>query len=254
LLEANHEWIQIRFQDFKSIEDYNLAIYKVCAKLQFCEKEPSEEDKIEKSLQTMLPSDRVLQHQYRTRNYQHYVDLICDLLQAEKHDELTIKNHHQYCVRAAPRPEIHHNEKKTSDYKDSNPKKNGRSAKRRSNKQKNRKLAKTMKRDGTSSKGNNVQCKICGAFKHTTEKCRTPKHLVALYQKSLGKDKKVQGSGSGYEAHFSIPTNSNFEARCSTKDPQNSSTDEPTLTVDDYMDSNNTMVEYNLNDMFGDLH
>jgi hypothetical protein len=72
------------------------------------------------------------------------------------------------------------------------------------------KLSKTMKKDGTSSKGNNVQCKACGAFKLTTKKCRTPKHLVALYQKSLGKDKKAQGSGSGYEAHFSILTNSMF--------------------------------------------
>jgi hypothetical protein len=50
-----------------------------------------------------------------------------------------------------------------------------------------------MKNDGASSKGNNVQCKAYRAFKHTIEKCHTPKHLVALYQKSLGKDEKVQG-------------------------------------------------------------
>jgi hypothetical protein len=76
---------------------------------------------------------------------------------------------------------------------------------------------------------------------------------VALYQKSLEKDKKVQGLGAGYEAHFSIPMNLTFEAGCSSKDPQNSSTDELMLNVDDYMDSDNTMAEYNLNDMFGDL-
>jgi hypothetical protein len=76
---------------------------------------------------------------------------------------------------------------------------------------------------------------------------------VALYQKSLEKDKKAQGLGSGYEAHFSILTNSTFEASCSSKDPQNPSTDESTLTVDDYMDFDNTMVEYASNDMFGDL-
>jgi hypothetical protein len=110
-----------------------------------------------------------------------------------------------------------------------------------------------MKKDGTSPKGKNVQCQACGAFKYVVEKCCTPKHLVALYQKSLGKDKKIQGSRYGYEAHFSIPTNSTFEAGCSSKDPQNPGTDEPTLTVDDYMDSGNTMVKYNLNDMFGDL-
>jgi hypothetical protein len=72
---------------------------------------------------------------------------------------------------------------------------------------------------------------------------------VALYQKSLGKNKKAQGSGSGYEAHFSIPINSMFEAGCSSKDSQNPRTDEPILAVDDYMNSDNTMIEYALNDM-----
>jgi hypothetical protein len=219
LLEANHEWTQIRLQDFKSIEDYNHAIHKVYTKLRFCEKEPSEEDKIEKTLQTIFPSDRVLQHQYRARNYQHYADLIRDLLQAEKHDELTIKNHHQRHVGDAPVPEIHHNEKKASASKDSTLKKNYRSARCRRNRQKNRKLSKSIKKDGVSSKGNNVQCKACRTFKHTTNKCRTPKHLVALYQKSIGKNKIVQGSGTRYEAHFSIPMDSTFEAGCSSKDP-----------------------------------
>jgi hypothetical protein len=74
-----------------------------------------------------------------------------------------------------------------------------------------------------------------------------------LYQKSLEKDKKAQGSGSRYEAHFCIPADSKFEVGCSSKDPKNPSTDEATLTVDDYIDLGNTMVEYALNDMFGDL-
>jgi hypothetical protein len=42
----------------------------------------------------MLPSDRVLKHQYRTSNYQCYSELIHDLFQTEKHDELTMRNHH----------------------------------------------------------------------------------------------------------------------------------------------------------------
>jgi hypothetical protein len=46
----------------------------------FCEKEPSEEENIEKTLQIILPSNRVLQHQYWVQSYQHYADLIRDLL------------------------------------------------------------------------------------------------------------------------------------------------------------------------------
>jgi hypothetical protein len=91
-----------------------------------------------------------------------------------------------------------------------------------------------MKKDGTPSKGSNVQCRAYSTFKHAVEKCHTSKHHVALYQKSLGKDKKAQGLGSRYESHFSILTNSMFEAGCLSKDPQNPSTDELTLTVDDY--------------------
>jgi hypothetical protein len=74
-----------------------------------------------------------------------------------------------------------------------------------------------MKKDVASFKGRNILCRACGGFKHITEKCCTPKHLVALYQKSLGKDKKAQGTGFGYEAHFSIPTDSKFEPICSSK-------------------------------------
>jgi hypothetical protein len=36
----------------------------------------------------MIPSDRVLKHQYCAKNYQCYSELIQDLLQAEMHDEL----------------------------------------------------------------------------------------------------------------------------------------------------------------------
>jgi hypothetical protein len=129
----------------------------------------------------MLSSNQVLQHQYQAWNYQHYADLIRDLLQTEKHDELTIKNHHQRRVGVAPLPDIYHNEKKPNFSKDNNPTKNGRSARRRCNRRKNRQLAKTMKKDGTPFKGSIVQCRACGGFKHTTEKCRTPKHLVASY-------------------------------------------------------------------------
>jgi hypothetical protein len=102
LLEATNEWIHLRLQDYKSIKDYNHVIHKICAKLCFYENEPSEVDKIEKTLQTMLPSDRILQHQYRTKHYQYYSDFIHDLLQA---------NDHQRSIGTAPLPEVHYNVK-----------------------------------------------------------------------------------------------------------------------------------------------
>jgi hypothetical protein len=79
--------------------------------LWFCEKEPSKADKIEKTLQIMLHLDRILQHQYRDKNYQTYSNLVHDLLQVEKHDELTLKNYHQRSVGSAPLPKVHYNVK-----------------------------------------------------------------------------------------------------------------------------------------------
>ena len=48
--EANHEWNHLRLQDFKSVADYNYDVHKICSKLKFCEKEPTNADKIEKTL------------------------------------------------------------------------------------------------------------------------------------------------------------------------------------------------------------
>jgi hypothetical protein len=56
----------------------------------------------------MLPSHRILKHQYRARNYQYYLELVKDLLQVEKCDELTIRNHHQCPVGTAPLPKVNY--------------------------------------------------------------------------------------------------------------------------------------------------
>jgi hypothetical protein len=90
LLKANQNWTHLCLQDYKSIEDYNYVIHKIYENLRFCEKEHPEEDNIEKTLQTILSSDRILRYQYHEKNYQTYSDLIHDLLQVENHVELIV--------------------------------------------------------------------------------------------------------------------------------------------------------------------
>jgi hypothetical protein len=108
LPKSNHDWTILRLHDFKSIGEYNHVFYKICLKFRFYEKEPFKADKIKKTLKTMLPSDRILQHQYRAKNYQTYSYIVHDLLQVEKHDELTLRNHHQRFIGSAPMSEVHH--------------------------------------------------------------------------------------------------------------------------------------------------
>jgi hypothetical protein len=158
--------------------------------LRFCEKESSEVDKIEKTLQIMLPSDKILQHQYCVKNYQNYSDLIHDLLQAEKHDGLTLRNYHQCSVGSTPLPEIHQNVKgdEKGDGSNNHQKRFGKFKKGKRN-------GKNMKNRSTGQgKGKAFTCHKCGGPNHLAKKCRTPKHLVELYKRSLKESNNAKRS------------------------------------------------------------
>ena len=238
LPEASHEWTHLRLQDFKSIEDFNHEVHKICSKLRFCEKEPTDAEKIEKTLSTMLPADRILQQQYRARNYQAYSDLIHVLLQAEKHDELLLKNHNQRPVRAAPLPEVHANFQNFHGNRNRN-KKN-----KPHNSDKGKGKTKT-KFDKTNL------CQKCGCYKHVTKKCRTPRHLVELYLQSMGRNRPAQGPR--YEAHFNLQPGNNMEAGCSQDAPEAPSNTEKSHLPQDSVNTENMMIEYASNDVFGDF-
>jgi hypothetical protein len=210
--------------------------------LWFYEKEPSKVDKIEKTLQTMLPSDRILQHQYRAKNYQTYSDLVHDL-QAEKHDELTLRNHHQLSVGTTPLPEVHYNVKgnEKGDWSNNHQKKFG---KFKEGKHNGKNMKNKVKGQG-KGKGKAFTCHKCGGPNYFARKYCTPKHLVELYQKSL---KKFNNNKRSYEAHFN-----NMTKEATTLGTIPSNPEMPKLTDTDDMDMENTIMEYNFNDVFGGL-
>jgi hypothetical protein len=150
----------------------------IYVKLWFCEKEPSDEDKIEKTLTTMLPSDRVLKHQYHARNYQRYSELIHDLLQAEKHDELAMRNYDQHIIGMAQLPEVNYSSKGKENTDGAKPSKNvGKFKKGKKNKHK-----KNKSKEQNSGKGKkSVKCHCCDGANHIAKKCKIPQHLVDLY-------------------------------------------------------------------------
>jgi hypothetical protein len=134
---------------------------------------------MEKTLQTMLPSNKILQHQYRAGNYQNYSDLIHDLLQTEKHDELTLRNHHQCFIRSAPLSQVHHNvkSKENVDRSNNQQKKFGKFK----NDKRNGKNKKNRAKGQEKGKGKAFKCHKCGGLNHSAKKCLTLQHLVELY-------------------------------------------------------------------------
>jgi hypothetical protein len=73
----------------------------------------------------------------------------------------------------------------------------------------------------------------------------TPNHLVELYQKSL---KEFNNNKRSYEAHFK-----DMAKEATTLGTMHSNPKMPKLTDIDDMDMENMIVEYNPNDVFGDL-
>ena len=89
------------------------VVHRVSQKLQFCGKEPTEAEKIEKIL-TMLPSERILTLLYREKNFTDYALLIQTLRQAEKNHEITIWNSQQRPMGTVPLHEVHANIKQSA--------------------------------------------------------------------------------------------------------------------------------------------
>jgi hypothetical protein len=94
-------------------------------------------------------------------------------------------------------------------------------------------------------KGKAFTCHKCGGPNHFARKCQTTKHLIELYQKSL---KKSNNNKRLYEAHFNDMTK---EASTSEIIPSNLKMPKETDTDD--MDMEDTIMEYNSNDVYGDL-
>ncbi|XP_021722476.1 uncharacterized protein LOC110689967 [Chenopodium quinoa] len=81
LPKALFDWTNLRFQDFKSVIDYNSIMHEIVSILRYCDHPVTDEQMIEKTLNTFHASNILLQEQYRERGgrscrtAKHLVDL-----------------------------------------------------------------------------------------------------------------------------------------------------------------------------------
>ncbi|KAK9681777.1 hypothetical protein RND81_10G027100 [Saponaria officinalis] len=170
LPRARYEWMHLRLQDFKSVIESNSALYQIVSRLRLCE-----------------------------RQFKTYFELISCLLVAEQNNELLMQNHQTHPMVSSPIPEV-------------NAVVSNRGGKRHEHVLGPKQFI--IKKGGTSShpkkrKKDISKCRRCGTNGHWTDVCRTPKHLVELYQASI-KAKEVETNFAQYEVlidnmHLDLP-------------------------------------------------
>ncbi|XP_019240498.1 PREDICTED: uncharacterized protein LOC109220484 [Nicotiana attenuata] len=104
LPRARYEWLHLRLQDFKTISEYNSAVFRTTSQLKLYGDVMNDEDLLEKTLTTFHASNIVLQQQYRERGFKKYSELISCLLVAEQHNTPLLKNHEARTTGSAPLP------------------------------------------------------------------------------------------------------------------------------------------------------
>ena len=105
LPRARYEWMHLRFQDFKTVIEYNSVVFRITSQLKLCGETIKDEDMLEKTVTIFHASNVILQQQYREKGFQKYSELISCLLVAEQHNVLLMKNHEARPTGAAPLPE-----------------------------------------------------------------------------------------------------------------------------------------------------
>ncbi|KAL6269490.1 hypothetical protein ACE6H2_026401 [Prunus campanulata] len=214
LPRARYEWTHLRFQDFKTVSEYNSAMHRITSLMKLCGENISEEDMLEKTLSTFHASNVLMQQQYRHSGFTKYSELVSCLLLAKQNNELLLKNHQSRPTGSAPLPEINATSREVNATSSRGSiHKHGRGGKRgqrqgsrkdrgahpyglgpRNNPSTNGKNAFRNKGRAQTShvpRNDESTCYRCGAKGHWSRTCRTPKHLADLYQASL-KTKKVE--------------------------------------------------------------
>ncbi|KAM3356049.1 hypothetical protein P3S68_022763 [Capsicum galapagoense] len=106
LPKARYEWIHLRFQDYKSIHEYNSAMFRISSQLKLCGEMVNDNEIMEKTLSTFHALNVLLQQQYREKDFKKYTELSSHLLVAEQNNDLLMKNHENRPTGSAPFPEV----------------------------------------------------------------------------------------------------------------------------------------------------
>ncbi|XP_016572750.2 uncharacterized protein LOC107870648 [Capsicum annuum] len=198
LSQAHYEWTYLRLQDFKNITNYNSALFRIKLQLNFCGENITDHDILEKTFSTFPTSSMLLQQQYREMEFKKYSELIAHFLVAEQYNELLMRNHENgpHSTALFPKVNVAHFHQTRRERSLDPSRGRGRDHCRGRDRYFNQgdRLAinndpqhHQCKKNGEASEAaprtnTENRCSRCGAKGHWSRICRTPKHLVKLYQ------------------------------------------------------------------------
>ncbi|XP_056853203.1 uncharacterized protein LOC108831215 [Raphanus sativus] len=207
----------LRIQDYKSVEEYNSVMFKIVSKLKLCGETITDADMLEKTFSTFHTSNMLLQQQYREKGFSTYVALISCLLLSEQNNELLMMNSELTPPGAKALPEAH----AAIEPKDETPRESYRGRMRDRGRWQGSNRGFQPRGRGFQPRGRGFQprdhlgpsrgrgysrghqasrgyksdfkihgstkspCYLCGMTNHWANRCKTPQHLVKLYQESM---------------------------------------------------------------------
>lgn len=208
LPKARYDWLHLRLQDYKSVNEFNSVMFKITSQLKLCGENITDKNMLEETYSTFHANNMPLQQQYREREFTKYSELISVLLHAEQNNELLLKNHQARPTSSTPFPGV--NVVTSNEYGQSKPFGRGRGYRRGRgracgrdfghdrgyNHQKYSNFKKKPhhhkwtrneeKLEGSAmvKRGESIYNR-CGMKSHWIRTCRTSKHLADLYEASL---------------------------------------------------------------------
>ncbi|XP_027912621.1 uncharacterized protein LOC114172223 [Vigna unguiculata] len=69
LPKARYDWMHLRLQDFKTVSEYNSAMFRITSQLTLCGERITDEDMLEKTFSTFHATNLLLQQQYREKEH-----------------------------------------------------------------------------------------------------------------------------------------------------------------------------------------
>ncbi|GAV91214.1 LOW QUALITY PROTEIN: hypothetical protein CFOL_v3_34613, partial [Cephalotus follicularis] len=188
LPNALNDWSQLRFQDFKTVLEYNFTLFKIVSQIKMCGEVITEDMLLEKTYQTFHASNVLLQQQYRLYGFKKYRELIGSLLIAEQNNELLL-NHESRPTSSAPLPEVNatYSHFRGRGRGHGRGHGNGRNQNflgpRNNNSMKwQNPNAEQRQNNAGQAQGKKGNYNRCGMEGHWYRACRTAKHWVDLYQ------------------------------------------------------------------------